>query len=111
MALKLRCFAEKQGKLWVAVCVDLCLATQAYTADEAIAKLNAQVDDYLDEAFSDRRFTQQMLSRKAPLSQRLKYRYYAACMYIGYALSSKKSQANSISSEATLWNVPAQLCS
>ncbi len=111
MALKLRCFAEKQGKLWVAVCVDLCLAAQAYTADEAITKLNAQVDDYLNEAFSDRRYTHQMLSRKAPLPQRLKYRYYAACMYISYLLSSRRTQTNSISSEATLWNVPAQACS
>ena len=41
--LMLRCFAQKDGAQWVAVCVDLNLAAQADTCAEAKKRLDAQI--------------------------------------------------------------------
>ena len=73
--LRLRCYAEQQGPdLWVAVCIDLCLAAQGETCQEAKSRLNAQIDSYVEDAFTvDRAHFHQLIPRKAPLRQRLKY--------------------------------------
>jgi hypothetical protein len=73
--LMLRCYAEQQApRLWVAVCIDLCLAAQGDTCAEARAKLDAQMDQYVQEAYTvDRDHFDQLMYRKAPLRQRIKY--------------------------------------
>lgn len=65
--LILRCYIEKQGSVWVAACIDFCLAAQASTADIAVGKLHAQIKDHIQEAFDNPEFTSKLLTRKAPL--------------------------------------------
>ena len=69
----LRCMAYKEDGLFVAVCIDLSLAAQANTIEEAQAKLESQIMDYIEEAINDAEYTEQLLSRKAPLSLIWKY--------------------------------------
>lgn len=73
--LRLRGYAEQQGPdLWVAVCIDLCLAAQGETCQEARSRLDAQIDTYVEDAFTvDRAYFHQLIPRKAPLRQRVKY--------------------------------------
>lgn len=77
----LRCMAYKQGEVFVAACLDLSLAAQADTMQEATRKLEHQVKDYLEEAYSEPQYTKQMLRRKAPLSMWLKYWVIAFQMF------------------------------
>ena len=76
--LLLRCYVERQGQLWVAVCIDLCLAAQDYDANEVVSKLHLQIVDHLNEAFKEKDFTNQLLSRKAPL--RFRAKFYWICL-------------------------------
>lgn len=69
----IRCMAYQHNQLFIAICLDLSLSAQADTMDEAISKLDAQVKDYLDEAFADPTYTYQLLNRPAPLSLWFKY--------------------------------------
>lgn len=73
--LFLRCYVEKEQNLWVAACVDLCLAAQAETQEEAVRKLNLQISDYVVEALSSDRHTKALLTRKAPWPQVLKFHW------------------------------------
>jgi hypothetical protein len=84
----LRCMAYKEGGLWVVVCLDLCLAAQDSSLEDAVNKLNAQIDDYVDEALNDRDFGYQLLNRRAPLSLWAKYYYIKLCV----ALSNRNKQ-------------------
>ena len=97
--LFLRCYAKKQDGLWVAVCIDLSLAAQSADPLDAINKLNAQITDYVREAFSEPEYTEQLLTqRKAPLS--LVFKYYAcaakvrACRLILRAASAVQSRTS-----------------
>jgi hypothetical protein len=61
--LVIRCYAKKEGEAWVAVAVDLCLAA---------------IHSYIEDAFTiDNQYAHQLLSRKAPLSQRVEYHWAA----------------------------------
>ena len=72
--LILRCYSKQAHGQHVAVCIDLCLASQADTPGEARAKLEQQVWSYIEEALTiDRDSAAELLSRKAPLSQRAEY--------------------------------------
>lgn len=72
--LVLRCYARQEDGVWVTVCVDLCLAAQGATFLEAKAKLEAQVADYVEEALTvDKESAAELLTRRAPLSQRMEY--------------------------------------
>lgn len=69
-----RCYGKQVDDQWVAICIDLCLAAQADTLQEAKDKLEAQVNDYVYEALTvDRAHAAQLLTRKAPLRNRLEY--------------------------------------
>lgn len=69
-----RCYAKRIDGQWVAVCIDLCLAAQADTYQEAKAKLEAQIQEYVYEALTiDREHAQDLLNRKAPLANRIEY--------------------------------------
>lgn len=72
--LIVRCYLKPSQGQFVAVCIDLCLAAQADTAQEARAKLDRQIEGYVEEALTvDRAFAAELLTRKAPISQRLEY--------------------------------------
>lgn len=69
----LRCMAYKQDNVFVAACLDLSLAAQGDTMQEAMNKLEEQVDSYIEEAYSDPAHTCHLLKRKAPFSMWAKY--------------------------------------
>lgn len=73
----LRCYAQRQGDLYVAVCVDLSLAAQADTMDEVKRKLDEQISSYLEDLFKgdDRKHMRDLFPRRAPL--RFVLRFYA----------------------------------
>ena len=74
--LFLRCLADKSNGQWQAFCLDLDLAAQGETLDEAKAKLEAQISEYVFDALAgeDQEYADQLLSRRAPLA--LWFRYY-----------------------------------
>lgn len=62
---------------WVAACIDLTLAAQAPTLDEAKRKLHEQIFSYVDEAMTvDQSHAELLLSRRAPLRDRLRYAFW-----------------------------------
>lgn len=71
----LRCYLERNEGYWQAFCIDLCLAVQGESEADVKRKLHEQIHDYLTDIFEgeDRPFAAQLLSRKAPMSQILKY--------------------------------------
>jgi len=71
--LIIRCFAKKTEGVWVAVCLDFCLATQGDSLDEAKHKLEEQISFYVSEALQDQDYGSQLLKRRAPLSSWLEY--------------------------------------
>jgi hypothetical protein len=74
--LTLRCYAEQESEsLWIAVCIDLCLAAQGESYCEARKRLDRQIDSYIFDAIDgeDQRDADQLLHRKAPFKQQLKY--------------------------------------
>lgn len=74
-----RCYAKRSEGQWVAMCIDLCLAAQADTFEEAKRKLEAQISDYVYEAVTvDRQHAQTLLTRRAPLANRVEYHFIAA---------------------------------
>lgn len=72
----LRCMAYKKGELYIAECLDLSLATQGNSFDEVEKKLDDQLEDYLNEAFSDKRYTRQLLNRPSPFSSWVRYYWF-----------------------------------
>lgn len=73
----LRCYAKKEQSYWVAVCIDLSLAAQADSKQEAIEKLESMIKTYVDEAYTIHKdYANQLLTRKAPLLQRLTFRFF-----------------------------------
>lgn len=75
--LLLRCYAECVDNQWQAFCVDLTLAAQGDTLDEARERLHAQVFDYLNEAVTiDRKHAASLLRRRAPFSSVAKFYFY-----------------------------------
>jgi predicted RNase H-like HicB family nuclease len=73
--LVVRGFAEKADGQWQAVCVDLCLAAQGDTFEEARAKLHGMLAEYVWDALAgeDRPFADQLLRRRAPLGILVRY--------------------------------------
>ena len=68
-----------EGGLWVAVCIDLCLAAQGDTRQSAVAALHGQIAVYVREAIlEDSEHADALLSRKAPLRDRLRYAFWRA---------------------------------
>lgn len=77
--LILRCYAKREGDQWVAVCLDLCLAAQHDTLEGVKERLEEQIIDYVEEAMTvDHASAGMLLSRKAPLLQRIEYHMIAA---------------------------------
>jgi hypothetical protein len=76
--LFLRCYAEKVGNQWQGFCLDLSLAVQGDTFAEVKDKLEAMIGEYVYDALvgEDREYAEQLLTRRAPLRDRLKYYWY-----------------------------------
>ena len=73
----LRCYIKQEQDQWIAVCIDLNLATQADSSNEAKQKLEAMIKSYVTEAFTIyKNYAEQLLSLKAPFSLILEY-YFA----------------------------------
>ena len=86
---RLRCYAaaDSDGQ-WSAVCIDLSLAAQGESCDEALTKLRSHIVDYVNEAFgedSDHEATP--LNRKAPFSLRAKYHYIATRLLLSRCIN------------------------
>jgi len=73
--LFLRCYAEKHDDQWEAFCLDLTLAAQGSTFEEARQALHEQISEYIHDALvgEDREYAGYFLRRKAPLQYWLKY--------------------------------------
>ena len=78
MKNKFRGYIKKEGDLYSGFCVDLTLAVQGNSYDEVVNKLNAVITDYVNEALTvDFKHKEQLLNRKAGLSEYIKYYYIA----------------------------------
>lgn len=74
--LIVRCMAGRDGDVYVAVCIDLTLAAQGSTLEEARQKLHKQIDNYVTEAFTiDQQYAAELITRKARLADRLMFRF------------------------------------
>jgi hypothetical protein len=93
--LVVRCYAEPEGSQWVAVCVDLSLAAQADSLEEAKEKLDAQIREYIFDALAgeDRAHAGQLLTRKAPLRFRLKYALASVRIHLSAKFGTMKPRA------------------
>ncbi|KXS32533.1 MAG: hypothetical protein AWT59_1366 [Candidatus Gallionella acididurans] len=76
--LLLHCYAEKSGEQWQVFCLDLSLAAQGDSFKEARIKLDSMVESYLQDALvgEDKEYADQLLNRKAPLRQWIKYYFF-----------------------------------
>lgn len=65
--LTFRGYVKQDGDVWVAICVDLNLAAQGKTAEEAITECFSMIEEYLDyvvDKYPDK--LNEYLSRPAP---------------------------------------------
>lgn len=77
--LTVRCMAWREGGHWVAACVDLTLAAQGATVEEARCKLHEQIASYVTEAVTvDAEHAEELLSRRAALRDRLRFAFWIA---------------------------------
>ena len=85
MQLFLRCYAEKVGDQWQAFCIDLTLAAQADTFVEVKDKLDAMIAEYVYDALvgEDREYAHQLLTRRGPLRDWVKYYGYRVLIGAG----------------------------
>jgi len=73
--LIIKCYAEHENGVWVALCLDFNLAAQSDSFEDAKVKLEAMIKEYVYDALvgEDQIYASQLLSRRAPLSAWLKY--------------------------------------
>ena len=69
----MKCYAKEEQGAWVAICLDLTLASQGESYPEAKRKLEEQIAFYIDEALQDPEHGSQLLVRRAPLSSWIEY--------------------------------------
>jgi hypothetical protein len=72
--------ARQDNGVWVASCLDLDLAAQGDTLEEAKASLEAMIAEYVFDAVAgeDRAYAGQLLRRKAPLGEWITYYFIKA---------------------------------
>ena len=72
--LLLRGYAIREDSVWTATCLDLTLAAQGDSSEEALQRLMDTVSEYVRQAIGkDRAYKEQLLNRRAPVSEYLKY--------------------------------------
>jgi hypothetical protein len=97
--LVVRCMSWKEDGLWVAACIDLTLAAQGDTLEQARAKLQAQIVSYLREALTiDSEHAQALLSRKAAPYDRLRFRFWEAADQCRRAMARRPRLRQSVAS-------------
>ena len=76
--LLLRCFADRNEFGWQAFCLDLDLAAQGGTFEEARARLSDMIVEYVHDAMvgEHQEYADVLLTRKAPLSLWARYWWY-----------------------------------
>jgi predicted RNase H-like HicB family nuclease len=76
--LILRCYARHNEGQWIAFCLDFDLAAQADTFEDAKIKLESMIKEYVFDALvgEDKEYAEQLLTRKAPIVEWLKYYSY-----------------------------------
>lgn len=74
----LHCLADRRGGQWQALCLEFDLMAQAETFEEAVRKLEAQINEYVFDALAgeDKAHADQLLSRRAPLRLWARYHWY-----------------------------------
>ena len=73
-AMHLRGYVIREGSVWTATCIDLTLAAQGDSPEDALQCLKDTVDEYVRQAIGeDQAFKDQLLNRRAPASEYLKY--------------------------------------
>ena len=85
--LVVRCYAQKKGEIWQAICLDLNLAVHGDDLNDVKERLAAMVDSYVYDALvgEDRAYSDQLLSRKAPVWFWVKYYWYKAANSANFA--------------------------
>jgi len=78
--LLVKCYASHEGECWQAFCLDFALAAQADTLPEAKAKLEEMIKEYVYDALigEDKEYSEQLINRKAPLLEWLKFYWLVA---------------------------------
>lgn len=83
--LLVRCMVRRDGPVWVAVCIDLCLAAQGDTRDAAARALHEQIALYVRDAVTlDAAHADTLLRRKAPMAERARYVFWRAARRLGW---------------------------
>jgi hypothetical protein len=68
---------RREGAVWVAVCIDLCLAAQGSSQVEATAALHEQIALYVRDAVTvDAKHADVLLRRRASLTERARYQFW-----------------------------------
>lgn len=83
--LILRCYAERVGDQWQAFCLDFSLAAQGDTFAAVKEKLESMIAEYVYDALAgeDREYAEQLLARRAPPRDWLKYYWYCVLSTVG----------------------------
>ena len=73
--MDLRLLCEKEGRQWIATCLELNLYAQAETSQKALQELEIAIEGYLKTVFDtdDVLSIPELLNRPAPWSKFLKY--------------------------------------
>lgn len=99
--LVVRCIAHAEGGVWVAVCLDFSLAVQASSLFEVKRALHEQIAIYVREAATiDAEHAQELLCRRAPISDRIEFE-------LRYALARFKKAVKALAYMEPLPLVPA----
>lgn len=79
LSLTVRCMAWQEQGVWVAACLDLTLAAQGRTIEQAKARLHQQIAAYVNEAVGiDAQHAEELLQRRAPMREMLRYKFWRA---------------------------------
>lgn len=108
--LLVRCYAKRDGDLWVAFCLDFSLGAQANSLEEAKQKLDEQIREYVYDALAgeDREHAEYLLNRRAPLAYWLRYWGIRAAFKLSRMVTPHSSrQVNSKPFNEVLPMVPA----
>lgn len=63
--------------MWVAACIDLTLAAQGKTVEQAKSRLHDQITSYVNEAMTvDAEHAEELLQRCAPLRDRARFQFW-----------------------------------
>ena len=97
--LILRCYAELSESQWQAFCLDFSLAAQADTFEEARAKLDAQIREYVCDALTgqDKEHAPYLMRRRAPLRFWVKYWLASAFMVFARERPTPKDESSGAS--------------